>query len=276
MKYVALAATFFMATTATNIAVAAEISSVQCNYCSAQQLETAAIGQGTGPNKYVHDFGTGAIYKYRVIWEHEPGVNYYWALEENVEQGYLDTFANMKTFYDATSGTMNGSFIFDASSSVPAGFPGSAYDIVDNGPARTILVDYLSNVWNWPLSTIGDYFSQMILSSSWSIVTQTPAFVIIDARFPDGSRAYFKYEWPHDVLTYVEGTAIDSMGNVIPENLAAVAGGGTRNYNFSDLTNDRQRMLDRLAQFGIYITTSHGPIMACSESAAGVHCEFIR
>ncbi|QDI05713.1 hypothetical protein E4A48_00755 [Xanthomonas cerealis pv. cerealis] len=114
---------------------------------------------------------------------------------------------------------------------------------------------------------------------------QTPIKIIDNIQFRDGS--FFRVEWNPSSKDYyyAKGSAIDAVGNAIPETIKDVTGeeGGTRNYVYPNTPAAQgagTEMIDHISDLGVRwngpsnVTVNTSYMVACSYTPSGAVCEI--
>jgi len=241
-----------------------------CNSCTAEQRETAAIGQGgaSGTYKYVYDLTSGQLYKYLVEREPIAGGYTWYASEDIAEPEYKAVVTNLKWIYDNNGHKLT----YKSTVGPPGSVANSAWNVVNPGPVRNNTIDYIKNPSNWPLSQSLLFHYQLIVQSAYRMSSGQPITITFEVHFADGSKADFIYTYPENSVAYVDKSGIDSLGNPIPQSRAdIVRGPGSTSYDFRSDRADLNTALLRFAEYGIPI--ERGYYYACTtDPFTGVHC----
>ncbi|WP_147293400.1 hypothetical protein [Dyella monticola] len=118
----------------------------------------------------------------------------------------------------------------------------------------------------------------MLLATLSSSKLKLPAFVLqIVVRFPDGSRRTFVYDGNLNQYTPVSGTAVDSDGNLIPENARMFAGlppAQINQYRFPSPNYNFQNFMFLGNSWGVAMnpTVTVGRTVTCASKPTGIIC----
>lgn len=241
---------------------------LKCNGCSEVQYQNLAKSQQWGEH-YVYDLVNANVRKYKV--EREPnwgGTYLVFAIPQPVESEVNNAILELSAYYAVTSGGMSSYFTFDAGQDLPGM---SAYDVVGPGPART-------NLYNWVLHATGFQNALPMAGAALHSLAVTVINIFksdvgathITILFEDGTQVTLEFEPINASVAIIDGTAVDSEGNIIPATLSDLDG---MRFDYSRDQGGRAhiRMNTHLnSLFGIRIRG--GAKWACTSVPTGTRC----
>lgn len=233
-----------------------------CNACSDAQMEAVATSKGVGI-KYIYDLSSAVIVGYEVT--REDYVAGQWTLVASPfvpESWMVSQYLGVQQFYNQSGNSLHGTMAAAVPSA--AGDSVNAYDVTGSSVDRNRVTDSLANNPKLVFTSVMASFGRAIRLSG--IVTPDVALTTT-VNFPDGSRVIYKFNWDTKKWEYVEGTAVDSNGNSIPESPSDFVNGavGRGEFDFSrpgGNLNDIQDWINRASAAGITVV-GNGVRYAC-------------
>lgn len=228
---------------------AQDIEATRCDGCTASQMQNVALQQGLGI-RYVYNLPGGVIVGYWVTDEDIYLGQYVRMAVPVMPEGWiLDQFAAIHQFYLDNGGSLTAAL----SNATPAASGGhvNAYDVVGSSKDRNAVVNDLHDNPRLVFTSVFASFGRAIKLTG--LVSPDPDLTV-KAMFPDGSYAYFKFNWDTKEWEYVSKSAVDSHGNSIPETPEDFTNGGAGgSYDFSGPgnPNDVNDFLHRAWQAGV-------------------------
>jgi hypothetical protein len=95
----------------------------------------------------------------------------------------------------------------------------NAYDVVPDGPQRHSVEAWLQDMNNWPTGASMLFDLQAAIQIG-KIIGGSSVTIQFEADFPDGSKVDVAYTSQNQQCNYVPGTAYDSHGNHLPDELS--------------------------------------------------------
>ena len=150
----------------------------------------------------------------------------------------------------------------------------NAYDVVNSSSARNRVSAYLGNhpyfIFTAQMASRGKVLK---LKGIFSPNIDLSTFV----DFPDGGLVVYEFNYDTWIWEYVEGSAIDSHGNSIPESEADYVNSesGYGEFHFSHPqgnANDINSFIHRAHMAGIPVTGSRGRRLICGRADGHVQC----
>lgn len=248
---------------------AQDVSTLACENCTASQMENLAIERGVGMH-YIHSMERGVIVKYWVT-EEDFGRGQHVRLAHLVqpEDWVLDQFALLHQFYLDNGRSLTASL--RSSKARSTGGTINAYHVVGSSRDRNAVVNELHDNPRLVFTSVFASFGRAIKLAN--VVTPDPALTV-KTMFPDGSHAYFRFNWDTKRWEYVPKSAVDSHGNSIPETADDFTNNGVgATYDFRGAGNERdvQDFLQRARGAGVRIEGGTGARRwACTVADNGV------
>jgi hypothetical protein len=196
---------------------------IRCDACYPPAAKQQAISAGPGIH-YVYSVSNGIVRGYDVAWS--PDLAAYWATDVAVPADLEAAVIGLQEIYVESGGTMK---VYRTVDSNEIGISDSAFDIARNANRRYQMGSALAT----QPPSVTEFIAQVASAAAAYLGFYDGSVVEYIVQFPDGTTATYSLRLGSSSATYVEGSARDANGNVIPEaNSPQWAG----TYNGGDLS----------------------------------------
>lgn len=284
MKQIISAVALFVVGLFSPEAIAQDVIAYPCDGCSSVTYKSKALQRGAGTHYFYNTSGK-AVVAYEVFAPDEANPSILRAAYREPASWIVEEYAALLHYYESNGNSWTGtdivsitqqstsasqSFESNYSSAAAAGETVDAYDVVRYSSYRNQVATHLANDPRMVFTSVMASFGRAIRLAG---VVTPDVSLNVHVSFPDGSKAIYRFNWNTKVWEYVKGSAVDSSGNNIPENLSQVIGGGG-GYTFTN-NGDLQDWYTLITSYGVQVGGGLGSPMVCAGSATtGVTCRL--
>ncbi len=226
---------------------------IKCDNCTEAGYEQAARSAGVGEH-YVYDLVNAASRKYSVERTCESRNTCAVYVEPlGVEADFSNMVLELSAYHQMTQGTMRAHFEVYADGTAAHL---TAFDVARPGGPREVLKDWafnqkITDIRN-ALPAAGVSFQSILLAAA-SIFKNNIGPAQFDVIFADGSRITLTLEAVNGVVSAIEGSAKDPLGNIIPISPDHL---GTLNFDYTREPNGpaQRRMESFIRIYGANVT----------------------
>lgn len=255
------------------IGSSANAAALRCDNCSEAGYEAKAMTRTFGSH-HVYDLVKGNVRKYEIFRSCEPGDGCWTEAEPMPVEGDVNAIViELAALHAVTQGTMKSHFTVHTNG--PVGDM-SAYNVILPGGSRNTLMHWMTNInRSWQNGGIA---AHGLAGAAANIFSGANVTTLVTVVFADGSSAVFSYDAINNSAGYVEGSATDKYGNIIPANVNQLNG---IEFNYSAEGSNGNgpaglRMQNHLStMFGVvvvYGNSSRITSWTCTATSSGVSC----
>jgi len=202
-----------------SIGGSANAAALRCDNCSEGAYEATAMTRTFGTH-HVYDLVKGNVRKYQIFRSCEPGDGCWTEAEPMpVEADVNAIVIELTALHAVTQGTMKSHFTLHTNGTVG---DLSAFNVIFPGGSRNNLMHWMTNVnTSWQNGAIA---AHGLAGAAANIFLGANVTTLVTVVFADGSSAVFSYDAVNNSVGYVEGSATDKYGNIIPSNVNQLNG----------------------------------------------------